>query len=1635
MRIVIDMQGAQSSSRFRGIGRYTMSFTQALVRNRGDHVIILALNGLFPNTIEPIRAAFDSLLPQKNIRVWHAPGPVRDYESENEGRRKVAEVIREAFLASLQPDIIHISSLFEGFVDDAVTSIGRFDQRTPVSVSLYDLIPLLNPEKFLDPNPLYKENYLSKLDHLKKASLYLAISEFTLQECSSYLPSAGTNGINVSTAIDHHFKPLNLDIAAQEKLKLKFGITRPFIFYTGGSEDHKNLPRLIQAFASLESSTRGKYQLVFCGRQNMERQLREVAHHCKLKDSDLIFTGYIGDEDLVQMYNACRLVAFPSWMEGFGLPVLEAMRCGVPVVCGNRSSLPEIIGLPDAMFDPFDVQSISSTLHRGLESENFRSKLVANGQKRAKLFSWDATAQKAIAGFEKVHSTERQSIFLAQPNSVKPKLAFVSPLPPERTGIADFCWELLPALSKYYDIELITDQKNISPEISQYFSSPKNRNWLIQNAGKIDRVIYHFGNSEFHSHMFDLLNKVPGVVVMHDLFLGHVIHYVLGREKTYELNRELYRSHGFKAYIDNASREDLEATLFKYPCSQIVAQGSLALIVHSESSRTILEDWYGKAIADKIYVCRLARAIPEASDRISARMRLGFQPDDYIVCSFGFLGSIKMNDRLLRAWIESKLYKDERCFLVYVGENDGGVYGQNLLRLIQKNNLAKQVRITGFVSLEQYRDFLSAMDTAVQLRKSSRGETSAAALDVMASGTPLIVNAHGSLAEIDTEAACVIPDEFDDMQLVQAIETVRADAINSQKMGGLARKIIATNHSPEKCAAEYFRIIETSYQTPRTLTPKVINAIADRVFLHESSSNLADISQCLAATWLAEQRKKCLFLDISATCFHDLKTGIERVTRSLLIAFLDIEDIRCEPVRLVCENGKWVYRYARAYTSNLLEIPLLFQDELVETLPGDILLSLDLSGGMLIGAEQQGLLQGLRNQGVTIYHILFDLLPVRLPKVFPPGAKESHEHWLRSVAKSDGVFCISKAVADDFSQWVSEMQLLGQERMPFSVDWFHLSPDISASSPTRGMPAGADTLLEKLQDDITFLMVGTIEPRKGYLQTLEAFDILWSAGLEINLVIVGKEGWQPLPQEARRDIPETISRIKNHPQLNSRLFWLEGISDEYLEKAYTASRCLIAASFGEGFGLPLIEAAQHDLPIFARDIPVFREVVGENAFYFKAETPGELAGAIKSWLAEYQKKTHPKPDRLKWSTWKESANKILEKITKQQITKGKNTKKRLFFDISQLVQRDAGTGIQRVVRSILKECLINPPFGYRIEPVYASTTQSYRYAKQFSRRFDPLLPAEAQDEPIDYAPGDIFLGLDFDPHLVLAQRAFYQTLRNNGVDVRFLIYDLLSVRMPESFPPGSDWLFEQWLKVVAESDGAICISKAVADETRQWFHKNIPDRTGTFSINWFHLGADISHHAPFEGGEGDSDKVLSTLKQQKTFLIVSTIEPRKGHAQVLAAFEVLWKNGDDVTLVIVGKKGWMVDDLCEKIRTHAELNHRLFWIEGISDEYLERVYSTSTCLIAASYGEGFGLPLIEAAQHGLPILARDIPVFREVAGEHATYFKAKTPEELAAAIKSWLADWKRNIHSNSSGMSYLTWKESAEMLCKAMVNL
>jgi glycosyltransferase involved in cell wall biosynthesis len=380
----------------------------------------------------------------------------------------------------------------------------------------------------------------------------------------------------------------------------------------------------------------------------------------------------------------------------------------------------------------------------------------------------------------------------------------------------------------------------------------------------------------------------------------------------------------------------------------------------------------------------------------------------------------------------------------------------------------------------------------------------------------------------------------------------------------------------------------------------------------------------------------------------------------------------------------------------------------------------------------------------------------------------------------------------------------------------------------------------------------------------------------------------------------------------------------------------------------------------------------------------------------------------------------------------RNNKRQLLVDISELVRVDARSGIQRVVRNLLKEWLDSPPDGFRVEPVYATTTDSYRYARDFTMRMMGFEDGWLHDEPIDYASGDIFVGLDLQPQVVPAQREFYQCLRLQGVQVKFVVYDLLCVLLPQYFVPGAADGFTGWLDVVAENDGALCISKAVATDLSTWLDAHAPQRSSSFEIDWFHLGADIENFATSSEIPREGDKVLQHLRSAPTFLMVGTLEPRKGHVDVLDAFEQLWRENQDVNLVIVGRQGWMVEDLVSRLRGHAEQGRHLFWLESVSDGYLEKIYGASSCLIAASYGEGFGLPLIEAAQHGLSIIARDLPVFREVAGEHAFYFSTQEGGSLATAVKAWLELRAVQQAPSSRGMPFLTWAQSARHLAKIL---
>ena len=1208
MRIVIDMQGAQTESRFRGMGRYTLSLALAIARNRGEHEVILALNGLFPDTIESLRAAFDGVLPQQDIRVWDAPGPTRETNPDNRLRREVAERMREAFLAAQQPDVVLVSSLFEGFGDDAITSLGSFDTQTPTAVILYDLFPLTNPDAHFLTNKIQQDYYHRKIASLKRARLLLAISESTRQEALTALRFDGDSVVNISGACDDAFRPLHLTADEKDAVCRRVGISKSFVLYTGGADKRKNLHRLIQAYARLPEDVRKRFQLVFAGMMPPDHidTFSQIAGEHGLDRNQLVVAGYVEDDDLLVLYNACALFVFPSTHEGFGIPPLEAMSCGAPVIGADATSLTEVIGLPEALFDPTSVESISAKLYQALTDEAFRKRLVTHGLTHSKKFTWEASARRAIAALQRFDrpsasrgshrvNVEKTTLFGRE----KKKILLL-----KLDHLGDFMLAI-PALTRlkarypYADIDIVVGS----------WCAP-----IAQSLGLFNKI-----------HTFDFFKEKSSVSAA-------------------------------------ATARDTEMLL-----SQLAPNYDIAIDLRRQRDTRFL----------------LAE--------ISATTKVGYETFDPSI--------------------------DARIDIVLPSHPDA------LFEVTPLN------------------------ETSISL------------------------------------------------QVLRLI-----DALPSSPNDYVYFPVLSDKATPANTAIAVF--------------PKAGN---------------------------------------------DVKEWSQQNYRGLIALVLD--DPAVDAVNVYFANDREAESFGLAAHAKLHVHAGLDFPALTSSLADNVICIANNSFGAHIGSYL-GLLV------IAIY-------------------------------------------------------------------------------------GGQETVAE------------------------------WAPAFNTGYVI-----HHPVPCS-----PCHIAHVSDCPY---------------------ALRCLTEISVATVFS-----KVQEALAAIAANRAAGKRANAVNLTENKG--PGTLVQELIRSIADLDVSTLGANDKLL----------IAEGIAANHPASGPRN---LFVDVSELVLFDARSGIQRVVRSVLRVMLERPPAGYAVVPVYATVDQpGYRKAARFTRSFSGNSVEQGlTDEPILYAAGDIFLGLDLHPHVVRAQRQVFRHMRSRGVRVLFVVYDLLCASMPQHFVPGSEEPFADWLQVVAENDGAICISTAVANELRDWIRQHGPLPTRSFDISHFHLGADIKSALPGAGLSASEQQLLRRLSGHNNFLMVGTLEPRKGHAQAVAAFEQLWKDGVDANLIIVGKKGWLVDDLVQRLRNHAEAGKRLFWVEGASDELLEQIYAASDCLLNPSEGEGFGLPLIEAAHHKLPIIARDLPVFREVAGDHAYYFSGQDPKVLASVIRDWLELRRSGRHPDSAGMPWLTWEQSTGQLIAAV---
>lgn len=341
----------------------------------------------------------------------------------------------------------------------------------------------------------------------------------------------------------------------------------------------------------------------------------------------------------------------------------------------------------------------------------------------------------------------------------------------------------------------------------------------------------------------------------------------------------------------------------------------------------------------------------------------------------------------------------------------------------------------------------------------------------------------------------------------------------------------------------------------------------------------------------------------------------------------------------------------------------------------------------------------------------------------------------------------------------------------------------------------------------------------------------------------------------------------------------------------------------------------------------------------------------------------------------------------------------VFVDVSVVVKNDAGTGIQRVVTAV-SEGLRTANWQRKVIFVGASKKDGY------GALVGGTLIAEW---PICPGEGDIFFGLDFALDSVVRHRKQLANMRSEGCRLIFFVHDLLPVTNPEWFTDRNVIRFRQWISVIGRlAEGFFCNSAVTEASLRYYLRvRGRPD-----CDYWTHvlpLGHEVT--APRFSARVMSEharRCIDRLNGVRFILVVGTIEPRKGHEDILDAFELLWRKRRDVRLVLVGRPGWNTKALQARLRSHPLLENMLYWFDDLNDDGLERLYCHCEGVVSPSLSEGFGLPVAEALARKRPVLARDIPAYRERSHPALSYFNAECSSiALAERLDEWLAGLSR----------------------------
>ena len=361
-----------------GVGRYTFNLRKSILKMNGKYDCHFYVPGSIGNAITTGRLGIQSDKPEAIIQ-------------NNMLRILWEQLMLPIYSRKDRLDLFH-------YTDHALS---LFQSTQQVIITVHDIAYIRFPDLLNQTRQIYKKNILGK--SIKRASIIVADSYSTKRDIVEFF------GINekkikvVHLGVESRFRP----ISSVEEYRLKNKLPAKMILNVGTLEPRKNVVALIRAFKKLRGKGCKDYKLVIAGEKGwLYKQIFKEVERCNL-EKEILFLGVVRDEDLPMLYNCAELFVYPSLYEGFGLPPLEAMACGVPVITSNTSSLPEVVGNAGIMVDPDDDNSLSEAMFNMLKDKDLRYQMSNRGLKRAKLFSWEKVAKEILGIYDEALLTYR----------------------------------------------------------------------------------------------------------------------------------------------------------------------------------------------------------------------------------------------------------------------------------------------------------------------------------------------------------------------------------------------------------------------------------------------------------------------------------------------------------------------------------------------------------------------------------------------------------------------------------------------------------------------------------------------------------------------------------------------------------------------------------------------------------------------------------------------------------------------------------------------------------------------------------------------------------------------------------------------------------------------------------------------------------------------------------------------------------------------------------------------------------------------------------------------------------------------------------------------------------------------------